>query len=71
MLHIFGYLKCHHGARLVFDPSYPDLNYEDFNKKDWSGFYGDEKEALPLNVPEARGKEFIIKTYVDASFAGW
>ena len=29
-----------------------------------------KKEALPLNAPEARGKEFILKAYVDASFAG-
>jgi len=30
--HIFAYLKCHSYARLVLDPSYPDINDEDFDK---------------------------------------
>ena len=70
VLHIFAYLKCHHSARLVFDPSYPDINHDDFPRKDWSGFYGEEKETLPLNAPSSKGKEFIIRAYVDALFAG-
>ena len=32
LLRIFVYLKCHHNARLVFDPSYPELD-ENFNDK--------------------------------------
>ena len=47
VLHIFTYLKCHHAARLVFDPSYPNINQEDFPRKYWSGFYGEEKKASP------------------------
>ena len=70
VLYIFAYLKCHHAARLVFDPSYPDIGDEQFVKRDWNRLYGDEKEAIPMNKPENRGKEFIIQAYVDASFAG-
>ena len=36
VLHIFAYLKIHHNARLVFDPSYPEINNEVFGKRDWS-----------------------------------
>ena len=43
-LHIFGYLKCHHSARLVFQPSYRDINHEQFPKKYWSGFYSIENK---------------------------
>ena len=67
---IFAYLKSYHNARLGFDPTYPEINDDDFERKDWSGFYGDDKEPLPVNAPKPRGKEFIMRAYVDASFAG-
>ena len=57
-------------ARLVFDPSYPNIDQEDFPRKDWSGFYGEEKESPPLNAPDSKGKEFIIRAYVNDSFTG-
>ena len=68
VLHIFAYLKCHHAARLEFDPSYPEIDDEQFIRRNWDGFYGDDKEAIPANRPDDRGKEFIIWAYVDASF---
>jgi hypothetical protein len=30
MFHEFAYLKCKHNARLVFDPTYPEINYSNF-----------------------------------------
>ena len=69
VLHIFAYLKCHHEARLVFDPSHPGIDFDAVERKDQSCFYGNGKESYPLNAPDIRGKEFIIRTYVDASFA--
>ena len=33
--HIFAYLKYHHNAELVFDPSEPDIPYEKFEKQEW------------------------------------
>ena len=70
VLHIFAYLKIHHSARLVFDPSYPEIDHESFGKRDWSSMYGTEKEPVPGNAPKSLGCEFIIRAYVDASFAG-
>ena len=69
ILRICSYLKGHHNATLVFDPSYPEVD-ETFNeKKDWSDFYGTEGEPIPANAPRALGKEFIMRAYVDASYA--
>ena len=34
VFHIFGYLKHHDNARLVFDPTYPDINYDAFPEND-------------------------------------
>ena len=56
VLHIFAYLKCHHAARLVFDPSYPEIDDDHFVKRDWNRFYGDDKEAMPINRLDNRGK---------------
>jgi hypothetical protein len=56
-LHIMGYLKQKHNTRLVFDPTIPDINMNQFPKYDWSEFYGDNKEALPPDMPEPLGKE--------------
>ena len=45
LLQIFAYLKSHHNARIVFDPSYPDID-EAFNeRRDWSDFYNVDKEV--------------------------
>ena len=70
-MQIFAYLKCHHAARLVFDPSYSEIDDTQFERKDWSGFYGSEKKHVPANSLKPKGKEFIITVYVDASFAGF
>ena len=68
--HIFAYLKCHHNSRIVFDPTYPDIDYENFPRKDWTSAYGNMTEAIPDNAPEPRGEGFIMTAYVDADHAG-
>ena len=70
VIYMFSYLKCHHNSRLVLDPTYPDIDMESFERKNWKQFYGDLKELLPSNAPRGIGKEFIIRAYVDADFAG-
>ena len=70
VLHIFAYLKIHHNARLVFDPSYPDIDNDAFIQQNWSSMYGTEKEPIPGNTPKSLGSEFIIRAFIDASFAG-
>lgn len=69
VLHVFGYLKCRHNARLVLNPTYPEVNEADFMVHDWKEFYGDIKEAIPDDAPEPRGKEVIIRMNVDSDHA--
>ena len=72
VMQIFGYLKKYHNAELVFDPSDPTINEQDFEKKDWtSSEFGHVKgrEELPPNMPEPRGMGFTIVAKVDADHA--
>ena len=53
LLRIFGYLKKHHNAELVYDPSQPSLDQAGFKAKDWtSSEFGHlkGKEELPPNM---------------------
>ena len=69
-LHLYGYLKSHHNARMVLDPCYPKIDQEDFIKRDdWDHFYGDVKEELPTDMPKPLGKEVDLRLYVDSSHA--
>ena len=70
--HIFAYLKKYHNAEMVFDPSDPGVEYALFPKQDWSNteFDQDEKEEIPQDMPETRGRGFVIRAYVDADHAG-
>ena len=68
--HIFAYLKKHHNARLVFDPSYPDLEESDFERKDWTSKYDDASKDVPSNASKPLGNEFVIPAYVDTDHVG-
>ena len=69
-LHIFSYYKAKHNARLLLDPSYPEIDENVFIKdRDWTNFYGDVKEELPPDMPEPLGMEVDLRLYVDSSHA--
>ena len=70
VFHIFAYLRNKHNSRIAFDPTYPEINYEEFGNKDWTHIYGEISEQIPENAPEPLGKPLIIRAYVDADFAG-
>jgi len=70
VFYIFTFLKYHHNSSIVFDPSYPEIDYDKFERKDWQNFYGIDREQLPGNMPEPMEKEFIIQYFVDADHAG-
>ena len=53
--HIFAYLKIKHNSRMVFDPSYPDIDIFSFKECNWKNSYPTAKEAIPNNAPEPRG----------------
>ncbi len=65
-----GYLKNKHNTRLVFDPTYPDIDYVDFPKYDWTEFYGKAKELLPADMPPPLGKDVDLRMMVDSDHAG-
>ena len=73
VLNIFSYLKSHHNAELVLDPTFPAIDTSGFERKDWStsefGHMDNLKEALPPNQPVPRGIGFITKAKVDADHA--
>ena len=57
VLHMFTYLHDHYNSRIAFDPSYPDIDMNDFNDgAEWKQFYGSTKEVISRNASEARGK---------------
>ena len=70
VFHVFAYLEKKHNSRLVFDPTYPDIDMQQFKECDWKDFYGDVKEAVPPNAPVPRGKEVDIRLFVDSDHAG-
>jgi ribosomal protein L31E len=70
VFHVFAYLKIKHNSRMVFDPSYPEIDASTFQEHDWTEFYGDIKEAIPPDRPKSRGKEIDIRMFVDSDHAG-
>ena len=70
LFYMFAYLKHKHNGSLVFDPTYPTIDYENFPLNDWSNFYEGSEEVLPPNAPAPRGKGPDIVAYVDADLAG-
>jgi hypothetical protein len=67
---IYSYLKTRPNARLLFDPTYDDMDYDSFPKENWTDFYGDVHEAIPPNAPPPLGKPVEIRCFVDANHAG-
>jgi hypothetical protein len=68
--HAFAYLKIRHSPRMAFDPTYPVVDEERFKEVDWSVQYGEIKEAMPPKMPQPRGKEVVLRCYVDSDHAG-
>lgn len=69
--HVYAFLKNRHNGCLIFDPTYPSIDLTAFNHgNEWKEFYGDVKEPIPPNAPKPRGKEAVIRVFVDADHAG-
>ena len=69
-LHFFSYLKSKHNAVLAFDPTYPNIDHTQFVGADWRKYYGNVEEKIPIDFPQSKGKEFIMRCFVDADHAG-
>ena len=59
-MQLMAHVGQRYNSRLVYNPLYPEINPSDFKKCEWSEFYRDAKEAIPMNVPELQGKEVDI-----------
>ena len=35
VLHIFAYLKAHVNSEIIFDPSFPEVDMNTFQRQDW------------------------------------
>jgi hypothetical protein len=71
LFQMFSYLKKYHNAEMVFDPSLPELNLDDFKRKDWTASEQMKyEEVLPPNMITPRGIGFRMTVYVDADHAG-
>jgi hypothetical protein len=69
-LHVMAYLRAKHNSRLIFDPTYPDIDMTVFKQCDWKEFYGNVSEAIPVDAPEPLGKDVDIRMMVDSDHAG-
>ncbi len=68
--HIFSYLKGHEKSRVIFDPSYPEIDDRRFKTVDWKDFYPETTDELPPGMPEPLGLPVEISCFVDADHAG-
>ena len=69
VLRIMGYLKLRHYSRLVFDPSYPDIDHSNFWESDWTNFYDGAMEAIPPNIPPPKGKEVDLCVFIESEYS--
>jgi hypothetical protein len=71
LYNMFAYLKSHHNAEMVFDPTEPESDHALFEQRDWTtSEVGLElTEILPSNMPEPRGFGFTMRAFVDANHA--
>jgi hypothetical protein len=56
LYYMFGYLKTHYNAEMVFDPTEPEVDQSQFEWRDWTTAEVTEglQEVLPPNMPELR-----------------
>ena len=67
---IYSYLKYKKNSLMLFDPTYPDIDYTSFPRRDWEDFYGEVEEEEPPEMPDPLGSEMIMRLFVDADYAG-
>ena len=51
---------------MVYDPTYPTIDPDDFQRCDWDHYYEGATKAIPVNAPKPRGKEVDLRAMVDS-----
>jgi len=70
VFHIFAYLKKYSKSAMVFDDTVPVFDQTRFAKADWSEYYPDAAEAIPMDAPAPRGRAVTMTAFCDADHAG-
>ncbi len=65
-----SYLSQKHNTRLIFDPTYPNIDVEKFPQYNWTKFYRNIEEAIPVDMPEPLGKDIDVCMMPDSDHAG-
>ena len=68
-IHVMAHVGQRYNSSLVYDPSYPKIAHNVFNKCDWSELYRDAKEAIHVSAPEPQGKEVHFCMFLDNDHA--
>ena len=55
---------------MVFDPTQPVIDQDQFARHDWTRFHGKLEEATPKNRPKPLGKPVDLRMMADADWAG-
>jgi hypothetical protein len=70
-LHIMSYLSHKHNTRLIFDPTYPNIDMGQFPQYNWTEFYRDVlEETIPVDIPKPLSKDVDIRIMCDSDHAG-
>ena len=64
VLHIFSYLKCHHNAEMVFDPSDPVIDDSLFERHDWTSSEFGHLEGRKYCHQRCQNQEVIASYYM-------
>ena len=62
-----SYLRAKHNSRLSIDPSYPNIDFSQFNDEaDWVTMYVGAEEVSPDNAPKPLGKGVDMRMMVNS-----
>ena len=63
-LHVMSYLGLHHNSRLCVDPTYPEIDHDQFPVCDWSEFYGEVEVPIPPDAPKPLRKAIDLRMLI-------
>ena len=63
---IYLYLKYKKNSLIVYSPTYPVVDEDNFPKRNWDNFYYGkvDEQLLPTMMPTPRGPEIIMRLFV-------
>jgi hypothetical protein len=59
-----GYLQLKHNSRIIFDPTYPNIDQNASPTFEWTEFYGNVEEAISLDMHPPLGKDVDLHMMV-------